>query len=178
MVPASLPELPKPSRTSGESRKSVIQNANLCINIRNNPLYSLLIPLKSHISFFNRLPFLTRRKRQPTLESIRPQLGTMKLDCGDVKTCFFLWASWSSSTLSELQKPTRTLESASKSWSLSTCIKCIRQMKTLMSQYVRHILETQMFAAGNHTQFGVEKLKLQSNIRNPSPRSGNNETMQ
>ena len=43
MVPTSLPELPTPSRTSGESSKPYFQNLKLFINIKNAQLLDILI---------------------------------------------------------------------------------------------------------------------------------------
>ena len=46
MLPTSLPELPKPSRTSGESRKREFLNPKLSITIRENSLTFLIHPFK------------------------------------------------------------------------------------------------------------------------------------
>ena len=46
MVPTSLPELPKPSRTSGESQKPEFLNPKSYMIVRLISLISLLIPLK------------------------------------------------------------------------------------------------------------------------------------
>ena len=50
MVPTSLPELPKPSRTSGKNTKSCVLEPDVLYmkHIKQKPLLSIFIPLKGH----------------------------------------------------------------------------------------------------------------------------------
>ena len=51
MLPISLPELPKPSRTSGESQKRQFLNPMCCIKIRENSVDFLINPFKGPYMF-------------------------------------------------------------------------------------------------------------------------------
>ena len=46
MLPTILPDLPKPSRTSGESQKPVLQNSNLYIEIKENSVNLFIDPFE------------------------------------------------------------------------------------------------------------------------------------
>ena len=59
MVPTSLPDLPKTSRTPGKSQKPEFLNPNILIQNKNNQLISLLIPflaLLGGMDFFRSPP--------------------------------------------------------------------------------------------------------------------------
>ena len=95
MLPTSLPELPKPSRTSGESRKHQFLNPIFYIKIRETVFGHNSLPRRKQITILrHKLPIITPDLPIPTRRqnsSVKPELLKPNLLYKSLKISFVVY---------------------------------------------------------------------------------------